>query len=213
MLNYHFEKQEAAVQHGKLFILAAPSGGGKTSLAQALIEGSPAIVRSVSHTTRAPRPGERDGVDYFFVPPADFERMAATGEFLEHATVFGNRYGTARHAVEAQLAAGKNVLLTIDWQGARRIKQQLPQARGIFLLPPSRAALEARLRARGQDNDDTIAVRMRQAQSEMSHYGEFDVLVVNDDFAAALEDLKAVILGNGAPKRPMNVDIAWLLGG
>jgi guanylate kinase len=170
-------------------------------------------VRSVSHTTRAPRPGERDGVDYFFIAAADFERMAAAGEFLEHATVFGNRYGTSRRAVEAQLTAGKNVLLTIDWQGARRIKQLLPQARSIFLLPPSRAALEARLRARGQDNDETIAARMRQAQSEMSHYGEFDVLVVNDDFAAALEDLKAVILGNGAPKRTVDVDIAGLFGG
>lgn len=200
------------MKSGQLFILAAPSGGGKTSLAQALIEGSPSIVRSVSHTTRAPRPGERDGTDYFFVSPADFERMAAAGEFLEHATVFGNRYGTARRAVEAQLAAGKNVLLTIDWQGARRIKQQLPQARGIFILPPSRAVLEARLRTRGQDSDDTIAERMRQAQSEISHYREFDVLVVNDDFAAALADLTAVILGDGAPKRPLGVDIAALLG-
>ncbi len=201
------------MQNGKLFILAAPSGGGKTSLAQALIEGSPAIVRSVSHTTRAPRPGERDGVDYFFVTPADFERMAAAGEFLEHATVFGNRYGTSRRAVEAPLTAGKNVLLTIDWQGARRIRQQLPQARSIFLLPPSRAVLEQRLRGRGQDSDETIAVRMRQAQSEMSHYAEFDVLVINDDFAATLEDLKSVILGNGAPKRAMGVDIAGLFGG
>lgn len=200
------------MKNGQLFILAAPSGGGKTSLAQALIEGSPAIVRSVSHTTRAPRPGERDGVDYFFVTPADFERMAAAGEFLEHATVFGNRYGTARRAVEAQLAAGKNVLLTIDWQGARRIKQQLPQARGIFVLPPSRAVLEERLRTRGQDSDATIAERMRQAQSEISHYREFDVLVVNDDFAAALADLTAVILGDGSPKRPLGVDIAGLLG-
>lgn len=199
--------------NGKLFILAAPSGGGKTSLAQALIEGSPAVVRSVSHTTRAPRAGERDGVDYFFVTPADFERMAAAGEFLEHATVFGNRYGTSRRAVEAPLTAGKNVLLTIDWQGARRIKQQLPQARGIFLLPPSRAVLEQRLRARGQDSDDTIAARMRQAQSEISHYAEFDVLVINDDFAAALEDLRSVILGSGVPKRAMNVDIAGLFDG
>ena len=167
----------------------------------------------MSHTTRAPRPGERDGGDYFFVTPEDFERMAAAGEFLEHATVFGNRYGSSRRAVEAQLTAGKNVLLTIDWQGARRIKQQLPQARGIFLLPPSRAVLEERLRARGQDSDETIAARMRQAQSEMSHYAEFDVLVINDDFAAALEDLKAVILGNGAPKRAMSVNIAGLFGG
>lgn len=193
---------------GRLIILASPSGGGKTSLAQALIDGSPSIVRSVSHTTRAPRPGERDGVDYFFVSPNDFERMAAAGEFLEHATVFGNRYGTSRRAVETQLTAGKNVLLTIDWQGARSIKQQLPRALGIFILPPSRKALEERLRARGQDSDETIAARMRQAQSEMSHYNEFDVVVVNDDFTAALDDLRAVILGAGVPKRSVNVDIA-----
>jgi len=199
------------VTTGKLFILAAPSGGGKTSLAQALIESSPSIVRSVSHTTRAPRPGERDGVDYYFVSSEEFERLAAAGEFLEHASVFGNRYGTSWHAVEAPLAAGKHVLLTIDWQGARRIKQQLPQARGIFILPPSRQALEARLRARGQDSDETIAGRMRAALSEISHYDEFDVVVVNDDFPAAIEDLKAVILGDGAPKRPLGVDIAELL--
>ncbi len=199
--------------NGKLFILAAPSGGGKTSLAQALIDGSSSIVRSVSHTARAPRPGERDGVDYFFVAPADFERMAAAGEFLEHASVFGNRYGSSRRTVEAQLATGKHVLLTIDWQGARSIKQQLPQARSIFILPPSRKVLEERLRARGQDSDETVAARMRQAQSEMSHYAEFDVLVINDDFAAALEDLRAIILGDGAPKRPLSVNIAGLLAG
>ncbi len=198
---------------GKLFILAAPSGGGKTSLAQALIETSPSIVRAVSHTTRAPRPGERDGVDYFFVAPGEFERMAAAGEFLEHATVFGNRYGTSRRAVEARLAAGRNVLLTIDWQGARSIKRQLPQACSIFILPPSRKALEARLRARGQDSEEVMAARMRAALSEISHYGEFDVLVVNDDFSAALADLQAVILGDGAPKRPLDVDIAGLLAG
>jgi len=199
------------VAGGKLFILAAPSGGGKTSLAQALVEASPSIVRSVSHTTRAPRPGERDGVDYYFVSSEEFERLAAAGEFLEHASVFGNRYGTSWHAVEAPLAAGKHVLLTIDWQGARRIKQQLPQACGIFILPPSRQALEARLRARGQDSDEVIAGRMRAALSEISHYDEFDVVVVNDDFPAAIEDLKAVILGDGAPKRPLGVDIAELL--
>jgi guanylate kinase len=198
---------------GKLFILAAPSGGGKTSLAQALIEASPSIVRSVSHTTRAPRPGERDGVDYFFVAPGEFERLAAAGEFLEHATVFGNRYGTSRRAVEARLAAGQNVLLTIDWQGARSIKRQLPQACSIFILPPSRQALEERLRARGQDSEEVIAARMHAALSEISHYDEFDVVVVNDDFSAALEDLKAVILGDGTPKRPLNVDIAGLLAG
>lgn len=199
--------------NGKLFILAAPSGGGKTSLAQALIESSPSIVRSVSHTTRPPRPGERDGVDYYFVTPEEFERMAAAGEFLEHATVFGNRYGTSRRAVEARLAAGQNVLLTIDWQGARTIKRQLPQARSIFILPPSRVALEERLRARGQDSEEVIAARMRAALSEISHYNEFDVVVVNDDFPAALEDLKAVILGAGAPQRPLSVDTAGLLGG
>jgi guanylate kinase len=137
--------------------------------------------------------------------------MAAAGEFLEHATVFGNRYGTSRRAVEERLAAGKNVLLTIDWQGARSIKRQLPQARGIFILPPSRQALEARLRARGQDSEEAVAARMRAALSEISHYNEFDVVVVNDDFSAALEDLKAVILGDGTPKRRLGVDIAGLL--
>jgi guanylate kinase len=182
---------------GKLFILSAPSGAGKTSLANALVESSPELQFSVSHTTRAPRPGERHGVHYYFVSPAEFEAMVARGEFLEHAQVFGNRYGTSRAAVEGVLAQGKSVLLDIDWQGARAIKARMPQAVSIFILPPSRAALRERLNKRGQDSAEVIERRMREATAEMSHYVEFDHVVVNDDFEAALADLRALVLGQG----------------
>ncbi len=192
---------------GALFIISAPSGGGKTSLAQALIDSMPQVVRSVSHTTRAPRPGEEHGRDYYFVSPEEFARMVAAGEFLEHATVFGNSYGTSRRAVEALLDQGTDVLLTIDWQGARRVRQLMPEARGIFLLPPSRDALESRLRARGQDTDETIARRLHEAVAEMRHCREFDYAVVNDDFEAALADLKAIVRGQPEHVRPLPPDL------
>ncbi|MEK7206618.1 MAG: guanylate kinase [Pseudomonadota bacterium] len=196
---------------GKLFILSAPSGAGKSSLAKALIEILPDLGVSVSHTTRAPRPGEQNGVHYFFVSRSEFDAMVAAGRFLEHATVFGNSYGTSRAVIESLLKQGKSVILDIDWQGARSIKAQMPQALSIFILPPSRAALEERLRHRQQDSDEVIARRMREAVSEMSHYREFDWVVVNDDFAAALADLKAIIRGEGPGPRPVTVDIPALL--
>jgi guanylate kinase len=195
---------------GKLIILAAASGTGKTSLARALIERTPNLVFSVSHTTRAPRPGEQNGVHYYFVTPSQFEEMVAADRFLEHAKVFGNYYGTSRGATENLLGQGKNVILDIDWQGARTIKEKMPEAISIFLLPPSRAALEERLNARGQDAPDVIARRMSEAVSEMSHYNEFDHVVVNDDFEAALKDLQTIIRGDGVP-RPLQIDIESLL--
>jgi len=196
---------------GKLIILSAPSGAGKTSLANALIESLPNIEFSVSHTTRPPRPGERHGVHYYFVEHKDFEEMIAAGRFLEHAKVFDNYYGTSRAAVENLLKQGKHVILDIDWQGARTVKQQMPQAVSIFILPPSRAALEERLVKRGQDNAEVIARRMREATNELRHYEEFDHIVVNDDFDAALEDLKAAVRGEPERIRKAEVDLGALL--
>lgn len=195
---------------GKLFIFSAASGTGKTSLAKALVEQMPELAFSVSHTTRAPRPGETHGVHYYFVTPAQFKEMVEADRFLEHATVFGNSYGTSRAVTENLLRQGKSVIFDIDWQGARAIKEKMPEAVSIFILPPSRAALEQRLTGRGQDSREVIEKRMRAAVSEMSHYKEFDQLVVNDDFNAALADLKAIIRGDGNP-RPVQVDMEALL--
>jgi guanylate kinase len=178
---------------GSLYIFAAPSGAGKTSLVKALVETTADIEVSVSHTTRAPRPGEVDGVNYHFTDVAAFQAMVAQGAFLEHAQVFDNYYGTARANIEQRLAAGVDVILEIDWQGARQVREQFPDSVGIFILPPSRQALEERLRGRGQDEDEVIARRMRDAESEMSHYGEFDYLVINDDFATSLAELAAIV--------------------
>jgi guanylate kinase len=199
------------MNQGKLIILAAPSGAGKTSLANALVEGSSDLEFSVSHTTRAPRPGEKHGVHYYFVSREEFDAMVQLNQFLEHATVFGNSYGTSRAAVESVLARGKSVLLDIDWQGARSIKTRMPQAVSIFILPPSRAALRERLVRRGQDSMEVIERRMHEATSEMSHYPEFDHVVVNDDFEQALADLKAILGPAGRPKRPLALDPATLL--
>ena len=195
---------------GRLFIFSAASGTGKTSLAKALVEQMPDVAFSVSHTTRQPRPGEQHGVHYYFVNQAQFDEMVAADRFLEHATVFGNSYGTSRAVTENLLRQGKSVIFDIDWQGARAIKEKMPEAVSIFILPPSRAALEERLTGRGQDAPEVIARRMREAVSEMSHYKEFDHLVVNDDFNAALADLKAIIRGDGSP-RPVQVDMEALL--
>jgi len=200
-----------ATAAGRLFILSAASGTGKTSLANALVESTPDVEFSVSHTTRAPRPGEKYGVHYFFVSHTEFEAMIAAGQFLEHAKVFDNYYGTSRAQVEQRLRQGKRVILDIDWQGARSIKARMPDAVSIFLLPPSRAALEERLTRRGQDSPDVIASRMAKAMTEISHYSEFQHVIVNDDFTAALADLQAVISGRPAEIRPVNIDIAALL--
>jgi guanylate kinase len=182
------------MNEGTLFVLSAPSGAGKTSLVRELRIRTKGFSVSVSHTTRAQRPGEQHGVDYYFVSRETFEAMVGRQEFLEHARVFDNCYGTARGTVEAQLASGSDVLLEIDWQGARQVKRLIPQCRSIFVLPPSREALQQRLQGRGQDDAATIARRMREAVAEMSHYAEYDYLVVNDDFETALQEIRSIVL-------------------
>ncbi len=178
---------------GTLFVFAAPSGAGKTSLVKALLADTTGISVSVSHTTRAMRPGEQDGIDYHFVDIPVFEKMVGEHAFLEHARVFDNYYGTSRTGIEQQLALGMDVILEIDWQGARQVRKVMPETVGVFILPPSREALELRLRGRGTDSEEIIARRMRDAQSESSHYDEFDFVVVNDDFDTALAELKAIV--------------------
>ncbi len=177
-----------------LYVISAPSGAGKTSLVKALLEKTGDIGVSVSHTTRAMRPGEVDGKDYHFIDQALFQQMVAEGAFLEHAQVFDNFYGTATANIRSKLEEGEDVILEIDWQGAAQVRKLIPECVSIFILPPSRAALEQRLRGRGQDSDEIIARRMRDAESETSHYAEYDYLVVNDDFDTALEDLRSIIL-------------------
>ncbi|MBE0509074.1 MAG: guanylate kinase [Marinospirillum sp.] len=179
---------------GRLYILSAPSGAGKTSLVAALLQQVPLLEVSVSHTTRAPRPGEQDGVNYHFVDKEAFQLLQQQGAFFESAEVFGNFYGTSQQAVEARLAAGVDVILEIDWQGAQQVRKKMPDAIGVFILPPSQQALRERLNARGQDSAEIIEGRMQQAISEMSHYPEYDYLVINDDFAQALEELKAIFM-------------------
>jgi guanylate kinase len=183
----------AAPARGTLYIVSAPSGAGKTSLVRALTDTDPDVSVSISHTTRAPRPGERDGVDYHFVDHDAFADMEHAGRFLEHATVFDHRYGTSRDDVVARLDRGADVILEIDWQGARQVRAALPGSVGIFVLPPSREVLEQRLRGRGQDSEEIIRRRMQDAVREMSHYGEYDYLVINDDFRRALDDLRAIL--------------------
>ncbi|PJC85203.1 guanylate kinase [Vibrio sp. HA2012] len=180
---------------GTLYIVSAPSGAGKSSLISALLESNPAYAMkvSVSHTTRSMRPGEQDGVHYHFVQKALFETLIEKGEFLEYAEVFGNYYGTSRVWIEENLQKGIDVFLDIDWQGAQQIRTQMPLAKSVFILPPSNGELERRLNARGQDSEEVIAKRMSEAKSEISHYDEYDYLIVNDDFDAALMDFKAII--------------------
>ena len=178
---------------GTLYIVSAASGAGKTSLLRGLMARDDQVVISVSHTTRTPRPSEVDGRDYHFVDETAFLQLITSGAFLEHAHVFDRRYGTTYAAVEADLAAGRDVLVEIDWQGARQIRAQLEDTVSVFILPPSRAALEQRLRARAQDSDAVIHDRMQAAVSEMSHCGEYDYLVWNDDFETALADLEAIV--------------------
>jgi guanylate kinase len=183
---------------GSLFIVSAPSGGGKTSLTRASVErlaaaGIPAEI-SVSYTTREPRAGEQDGVHYHFVDAATFEGMVARGEFLEHAEIYGRRYGTSRPRSEHVLARGRDLILDIDWQGARQIKARLPDAVGIFILPPSMSKLEQRLRARRQDSEEAIARRLASAREEMAHYAEYDYVIVNRDFEQAMVELVSVFM-------------------
>lgn len=178
---------------GTLYIVSAPSGAGKTSLVKALIDQVADLRVSVSHTTRPIRPGEVDGVNYHFTSRTQFLEQVSAGDFLEHAEVFGNLYGTSQSTVERTLAEGYDLILEIDWQGAQQVRQALPLARSIFILPPSREALRERLTNRGQDEDSVIEGRMTQAIDEMSHYVEYDFLVINDDFHTALDDLKAIM--------------------
>jgi len=178
---------------GTLYIVAAPSGAGKSSLVNALLEREPGIVLSVSHTTRPPRQGDIDGQHYHFVNRGVFERLVAENAFLEHAEVFGNLYGTSRAAVEPLLAAGRDVLLEIDWQGARQVRAVRPDCVSIFILPPSREELERRLRTRAADNAATIARRLAESREEIAHAGDFDYIIVNDQFADALGDLRAIV--------------------
>ncbi|MCP5140905.1 MAG: guanylate kinase [Gammaproteobacteria bacterium] len=178
---------------GQVLIVSAASGAGKSSLLRALRERMPELAVAVSHTTRAPRPGESDGVHYHFVDMARFEAMIAADAFIEHAKVFGNRYGTAQSSVRSLLAEDRDVIVEIDWQGARKVREVMPGSVSIYIAPPSRAALEERLRARGQDSDEVIAGRMAQARSELEHWHEYDYLVVNDDFETAVDDLAAIV--------------------
>jgi guanylate kinase len=178
---------------GRLIVIAAPSGAGKTSLVNALLASDPGLRLSVSHTTRKRRPTEQEGREYHFVSVPEFERLRDAGEFLEHARVFDNLYGTSRAFVEQQLTAGHDVVLEIDWQGARQVRRAMPQCVSVFILPPSRAALAERLARRATDTPEVIERRLADAAGDMSHYREFDYVVVNDEFTRALDDLQRIV--------------------
>lgn len=178
---------------GTLYTISAPSGAGKTSLVAELLKRTPRLGVSVSHTTRPMRPGEVDGVNYHFVSHAEFEKMLESSAFLEHAQVFDNFYGTSQQWVESQLAAGEDVILEIDWQGAQQVRRLMPDTVAIFIMPPSKEALNERLTGRGQDDSAVIQRRMDAAVAEMSHYVESDFVVINDDFDTALADLEAIV--------------------
>jgi guanylate kinase len=194
-----------------LYVIAAPSGAGKTSLVKELLARDGGLRVSISHTTRARRPTEQAGRDYFFVTVPEFERLVAAGEFLEHAQVFDNFYGTGRGQVEALRNAGHDVILEIDWQGAQQVRRALPDCRSIFILPPSRAALEERLRGRRTDSPEVIARRLRDAVADMRHYGEFDFVIVNDNFETAVRELLEVMRGRGARLGAARAELAPLL--
>lgn len=179
---------------GNLFIVAAPSGAGKSSLVNAVLALEPSIALSISFTSRGARPGERHAQHYHFISRDEFERMIAAGDFFEHALVHGDYKGTARQSVEPQLDAGKDVLLEIDWQGARQVRARIPEAISVFILPPSRAALDERMRKRGQDSDAVIAQRLAAAREEMSHVDEFDYVIVNDDFEQATLEMRSIFV-------------------
>ena len=197
---------------GHLFVIAAPSGAGKTSLVKALLERLPELRVSVSHTTRQRRSTEEHGREYYFVNVTDFHAMIDRGGFLEHALVFDNHYGTGRATVEKLLSEGKDVVLEIDWQGARQVRAAMPDSQTIFILPPSRRALEQRLRNRRTDSDEVIARRLRDAVGDMSHWGEFDYVVINERFEQAVDDLVRIIRGQGEDLRANRPSIQSLLG-
>ncbi len=183
----------AGSTQGTLFVVSAPSGAGKTSLVKALLDSETDMVLSVSHTTRAPRAGEIDGIDYHFVDRKKFAAMCSASQFLEHAEVFGNRYGTSGQQVDMHLKRGTDVILDVDWQGARQIREHMPGSVSVFILPPSWVTLEQRLRNRRTDSSEVIEERMRAAQAEVSHFSEFDYLLVNEDFQRAVEALRLIV--------------------
>jgi guanylate kinase len=187
----------SSARRGCLYVIAAPSGAGKTSLVKAVLARDPSLRVSISHSTRKPRENERDGVDYHFVSLDEFKRLVAAGAFLEHAQVYDNFYGTSRQGVEALLASGHDVILEIDWQGARQVREAQPDCRSIFILPPSRRSLEERLRNRRTDTEEVIQRRLRDSIADMSHFAEFDQVVVNDDFESAVSHLLEIIRGGG----------------
>jgi guanylate kinase len=196
---------------GTLYIVAAPSGAGKSSIVNACLARDPNIRLSISFTSRAPRPGERHAEHYHFVSADEFERMVAAGDFFEHARVHGDWKGTARQSVEPQLAAGKDVLLEIDWQGARQVRRQVPDAVSVFILPPSREALQQRMRARAQDSEAVIAQRLAAAREEMSHYTEFDYVIVNEVFGTAVDDMCAIFTASRLRREPQVARHAGLI--
>ena len=196
---------------GNLFVVSAPSGAGKTSLVRALIASDPDLRLSVSHTTRPMRAGEVNGDHYHFVSAGEFERMCCEDAFLEQATVFDHRYGTARAQIAGHLIRGRDVILEIDWQGARQVRARSPGCVGIFVLPPSIEQLESRLRKRAQDDAGVIARRMHAAVNEVSHYDEFDYLVVNDDFDTAVAQLRSIIVAQRLRRTPQSVRHAALM--
>ena len=210
------DAQSVRMKRGKLFVIAAPSGAGKTSLVKALLERRPQLHVSVSHTTRPRRPTEVHGREYYFVTEPEFQQLVDRGQFLEHARVFDNHYGTARAPVETQLAQGSSVVLEIDWQGARQVRDAMPECSTIFVLPPSRRALEERLRQRATDSDAVIARRLRDAVSDMTHWHEFDYVIVNEDFEKAVADLVRIVDGRGedleAQRPQLQALLAELLG-
>lgn len=181
---------------GNLFIVSAPSGAGKSSLVNAVLALEPSIALSISFTSRGPRPGERHAQHYHFISKPEFEQMIAAGDFFEYALVHGDYKGTARQSVEPQLSAGKDVLLEIDWQGARQVRSKIPEAISVFILPPSRQALEERMRKRGQDSEQVIAQRFSAAHEEMSHLHEFDYLLVNEDFDEAVMEMRSIFIAS-----------------
>jgi guanylate kinase len=198
-------------RRGRLFVISAPSGAGKTSLVKALLERHPELKVSVSHTTRKPRSHEADGREYHFVSLSEFRELIAQGQFLEHAQVFDNYYGTGRQTVEKLLAAGTDVVLEIDWQGAQQVRKAMPECITIFILPPSRQALQDRLQKRQTDSAEVIARRLRDAVGDMRHSCEFDYIVVNDRFAQAVDELASIVAGRGEALRKDRPSIGPLL--
>ena len=202
---------ERGSRQAQVFILSAPSGGGKSSLARALAENCDRVMTSVSHTTRNIRPGETDGVDYNFVDVDTFERMIAGGDFVEYANVFGQYYGTSREAIVGNLAAGNSVVLDIDWQGARQVRNAFKDAVSIYILPPSLEVLAERLSARGREDDQQLQERLSKASSEMSHFNEYDYLMINTHFEDALLELENLVLRGKRPTSADNFDVKGLV--